>query len=303
MLNQAETVAQTPYTAYTGQLTAPVSGNQQQGISAASQEANSGVAQADNTAATGLVSGVANSNWNQSTEQKYANPYTQDVTNASLAAENQSYEQSLASNTTNQAGSGAIGGDRAAITNSNLSAQHSLNVGSLTATNNANAYNTAMQAWQSDNATKLNAANAYEAAGQDVTAMNTQDIQNLMQTGGVAQVIAQTNLNNQYQQFENQQNWSAQQLGSLISAVGADKGSPAQTPAVQSNTANQLLGLGSTIAGLYGGGATGSTPTYANSAPVGAIPGNVQTSYGTAQANLNSQTASAGSNLSFGDEL
>jgi hypothetical protein len=53
-----------------------------------------------------------------------------------------------------------------------------------------------------------------------------------------------------------QQNWSAQQLGSLISAVGVAKGSPSQAAPVQSNTANQLLGLGSTVAGLFGGGST-----------------------------------------------
>lgn len=261
MLTQAEGVAQQPFTPYTGTLTAPMSGNQQLGYNlAANTAATGGAGGAAATAGTNLLGQVAaNSDWNSATAAKYMNPYTQDVTNSAIANSNQSYLQSLASQQTGQAGSGAIGGDRAAVGSAALAGQQSLNVGSLTATGNANAYNNAMQAWSTDNNTKIAAANAYESAGQDITKMNSQQISDLMQTGGVSQVIAQTDLNNQYGQFMREQGWSAQQLGSLISAVGTAKGSGTQSAPVQSNTANQLMGLGSTVAGLFGGGSGGTS--------------------------------------------
>lgn len=259
MLNQAQAVSQQPFEAYTGTMTAPMSGNEQQGYSLASKTATDGVAQADNSKATGLIDNVAGNSWNADTAAKYMNPYTQSVTDASVAASNKDYLQKLAGIQTGAAGSGAFGGSREAISEAQLASNQSMNVGSLTATGNANAYDKAVSTWQADNQTKLSAATAYENAGQDITNMTSTQISDLMKTGGVAQVISQTDLANQYSQFMRQQNWSANQLSSLISAVGSAKGSPAQSAPVQSNTANQLIGLGSTVAGLFGGGSTGSS--------------------------------------------
>lgn len=273
MLNQATGIAQQPFTPYTGDMTAPMSGNEQQGYSLASQTATNGVAQGLNSKANSLIDQVGGSTWNADTAAKYMNPYTQSVTDASVAASNKSYLQNLSGLKTNAAGSGAFGGSREAIQEGILSSNQNMNIGSLTATGNANAYDSAMKAWSADNTMKLNAADAYNKSGQDVTAMNSTQISDLMKTGGVAQVIAQTNLANQYAQFMRQQNWSATQLGSLISAVGSAKGSPAQTPAIQSNTANQLLGLGSTVAGLFGG--SSSSGGGGNSVSGGDVTGGI----------------------------
>lgn len=256
MLNDAQQIANQPFTPYTGTLTAPMSGNEQAGYSQALNVANAGAAQADNTKAVNAIDQVSANPWNASTAQTYMNPYTQQVTDAAIANQNKSYLTSLAGLKENAAGSSAFGGGRNAIAESNLTATNAMNIGTLTANSNAAAYDNAFQKWQGDNQMKLNAANAYEAAGQDVTAMNSTQIADLMKTGGVAQAISQTDLSNQYGQFLRQQGWSAQQLQSLIGAVGTAKGSPAQTAPVQTNTANQLLGLGSTIAGLAGGGSS-----------------------------------------------
>lgn len=259
MLSQAQTVAQQPFTPYTGTLTAPMSGNEQQGYSLASSTANAGVAQADNAKATGLIGEVANNPWSADTAAKYMNPYTKDVTDVATAAANKNYLQNLAGLQTRAAGSGAFGGSREAIQEGQLAGQNQLAIGNLTATGNANAYDNALKAWGQDNNTKLAAADAYNKSGQDVTQMTSQQIADLVKTGGISQVISQTDLANQYGQFMRQQNWSAQQLGSLITAVGTAKGSTQQTAPVQSNTANQLLGLGSTVAGLFGGSSGDST--------------------------------------------
>lgn len=275
MLNQATAVSQQPFQAYTGTMVAPMSGNEQQGYSLASKTATDGVAQGLNGKANSLIDQVGGSNWNSDTAAKFMNPYTSAVTDASVAASNKSYLQNLAGLQTGTAGSGAFGGSRAAIAESNLTGQQAMNVGSLTAHGNADAYDSAMKAWQADNTTKLNAADAYNKSGQDVTNMTSAQISDLMKTGGVSQVISQTNLASQYSEFMRQQNWSANQLGSLISAVGSAKGSPSQTAPVQSNTANQLLGLGSTVAGLFGGKSSAGSSGGNSGMPSGDVTGGI----------------------------
>lgn len=254
MLTQAEQVAQQPFQAYTGDLTAPLAGNQQQGLSMASKTATDGVAQGLSQQGTSLLDQVGSSTWNSDTAQKYMNPYSSAVTDKAIEEANRGYLQNLSGLQTREAGSGAFGGGRGAIQEAELAGTHNRDIGSLRASGNANAYDSAMKAWQADNQTKLQAANAYQQAGQDVTRMNSQQIQDLMQTGGVARVVAQTNLSNQYDQFMRQQNWSADRLNTLINAYGVTKGSTSQTQRPASNTTNQLLGLASTVAGIYGGG-------------------------------------------------
>ncbi len=260
MLNLGQGIANQPFTPYTGTMTAPMSGNEQQGYSLASKTATDGTAQLDNAKATGLIDQVANNGWNSDTAAKYMNPYTGAVTDAAIAASNKSYAQKLAGIQTGAAGSGAFGGSREASAEGELAGQQNLNVGTLTATGNKDAYDSAVKTWQADNETKLAASKAYESSGQDVTNMTSSQISDLMKTGGVSQVISQTDLSNQYAQFMRQQNWSADKLQSLIGAVGTAKGSPSQSAAPQSNTANQLLGLGSTIAGLFGGSSQDTSP-------------------------------------------
>ncbi len=297
MLNQAEQVAQQPFVPYTGTLTAPMSGNEQQGYSLASSTATGQQAQGDVAQGTNLVSQVGNSDWNQATAAKYMNPYTQDVTNAATAAANKTYLQNLSSLNTNTAGADAFGNGRTALEAGQLASDNQINVGTLTAKGNAAAYDSAMSAWQADNTTKLKAADAYMQAGQDVTQMNSTQISDLMKTGGVSQVIAQTDLSNQYDQFMRQQGWSANQLGPLISAYAATKGqAPTQQAVVQSNTANQLLGLGSTIAGLFGGSSSSdiAPPTVADSAPSAGLTNSIGTNVGLNNFQATPQIATAG---------
>jgi Chaperone of endosialidase len=251
MLGQAESVASQPFQAYTGTLTAPLSGNQQQAVSQASSNAIENPGGADVTAGTNLL--ASEQPWNAQTAATYMNPYTQDVTNAALANQNKSYLQSLAQLQTGEGSTDSFGNARSAIQEADLTANNTLNTETTTANDNAAAYNSAMQAWQSSTANQTAAANAYTQAGQDVTNMDSQQVANLLQTGNVQQVTAQTNLSNQYAQFMRQQGWSAQQLQSLIQGVGTAKGNTAVSAPVQSNVGNSLLGLGATLAGLSGG--------------------------------------------------
>ena len=255
---KAMDVANQPFVAYDKPMTAPLSGNQRSAIDTAKSFANSDIPQADNASATGILNSIENNPWSADQANKWTNPYTEQVINPALAQSNKSYLENLSKLNANGA-PGSFGNGRNAVMASNLTAAHNLDDASLTANLSSTAYDKALSGVPNDQKTKLATAAAYEAAGQDITKMTGEQIQSLLATGNVEQVTNQAGMSAQYNEFIRQQGWSANQLNPLISAV---KGGSANTnvqakPA--SNVANQLLGLGSTLAGLWGGGASGGS--------------------------------------------
>lgn len=249
LYSKAEQIASTPYTPYTGTQVAPITGSQQQAITAAQTNANNQVGQTDIGNATALAGGVAGNGWNANTASKYMNPYTQNVTAYAQKQLNQAYGNVQNAADLNAASSGAFGGDRAALTKANNAGEYELQSGTLAANNQANAYNSAIQAWQADNNRALGAAQSYQQSGNDITNMNAQQIKDLLATGGVAQATQQMQLNANYNNYLDQRGWAANQLQPLLSATSG-RGTPAGvTPP---NTASDLLGIGSALAGYYG---------------------------------------------------
>src|SRR5260221_4958592 len=283
----AEAINNTPFTPYGGTLTAGPDQNENMGESMARSAADpNGPAAQDYAKATGAIDSVAGSKWNTDTAKQYMNPYQEDVNKAAIEESNRTYQKNVSDAGLRAAGPGgsAFGGDREAILESELGSANQRNNAQITATGNAAAYDTALKTWQGDRDTQLRAASAYDQMGGDVTRMNTQQIQDLMKTGGTQRLIAQTGPHAAYSQFMRHQNWATDRLQPLLSLTGKN----GMTPVPASNVGNQLLGLGSTIAGIWGGSAgnglssadnasinnTGRDPNYIPAAqPVDAISG------------------------------
>lgn len=267
LYNRAETIAGTPYTPYTGTQVAPTSANQNQAITQAQQVANTGTAQADNAAATGLAGQIAGNGWNSATAAKYMNPYTQNVTDVAQQHLNQQYANTLNAQDIAAAAQSAYGGDRATLEKAATTGEYLTTSEQTAAVNQANAYNSAIQTWQADNNRAATAASAYETAGQDITNMNSQQIKDLLATGGVAQATQQMDLNAQYNNYLDQRGWSTTELQPLLNAAG-NKATPAGV--APTNTASDLLGMGSALAGYFGSSynpGSNSTPTISNQTP------------------------------------
>jgi hypothetical protein len=262
--SDAESIANTPYTAYTGTQVAPITGSQQQAITQAQTAATDNEAGQDIAKSENLAGQIAGNGWNTATAAKYMNPYTANVTNQAQKQLNQSYANTINQANTTAASSGAFGGDRAALTNAASAGEYELQSGTLAATNQANAYNSAIQTWQADNQRSAQAAQSYQAAGNDITQMNSSQIKDLLATGGVAQATQQMDLNAKYNNYLDQRGWAANELQPLLQATG-NKGTPAGvTPA---NTASDLLGMGSALAGYFGSNQSTTTPGSSSSPP------------------------------------
>ena len=246
---QAENIANTPYTPYTGQQVAPITGNQQQAVSLASTQANNNQGGGDITQAQDLAGQIAGNGWSAQTAQQYMNPYTQAVTDYAQKQLNQAYANVQNQASSQAASQGAYGGDRAALTQATNAGEYELQSGTLAATNQANAYNAALQAWQADNNRLAQAAQSYQASGQDITQMNASQLSNLLSTGGVAQATQQMQLNANYNDYLDQRSWSNTELQPLLQATG-NKGTPAGV--APTNVASDITGMSLALAGYYG---------------------------------------------------
>lgn len=247
--SKAEGIANTPYTAYTGPQVAPITGGQQQAVNLAQTNATNNEGGTDIANAEGLAGQIAGNGWSSATAAKYMNPYTQEVTDEAQKALNQSYANVQNTAGLNAASSGAFGGDRAAVTQATNAGEYELASGTLEATNQANAYNSAVQTWQADNQRAAAAAQSYQQSGQDITQMNASQIKDLLATGGVAQATQQMQLNANYNNYLDQRGWAANELQPLLQATG-NKGTPAGV--APPTTASDILGMGSALAGYFG---------------------------------------------------
>lgn len=262
LISRARSIADRSYTPYTGNRVADLSPNERNAMQIASDSYNFDEAGQYLDKAGRSIDGI--STWGTETMDRYMNPYVDKVVGNTLKRENEAYQSRLGDLRSNAAVRGAFGGDRATLLEASETGRHLDTVGDITAKGYSDAYTQALNTWQADNNTKLAVADAYRAVGGDVTRMNSQQITDLLRTGGADRVMRQMQLDVDYNDFLEQRDWSVNNLQPLMQAVGQAGGS--QGPAVPPDqTASQLLGLASTLIGYYGGrgggggGAAGGT--------------------------------------------
>lgn len=233
LLQQAQGVASTPYQAYTGELTAPVNSQQQQGIG--NINAAAGQAQPAVNQALGIAGAAANPLTTQQI-QNYQNPYTQDVVNATQAQFNNQNAQGQEAVTGNTIASGALGGNRSGIAAANLANQQQLAQAPTIAGLYSNSYNqglaTAAQQYQQNPLAAAGSIANFGVSGQ-----------NAALSGAGAQLGAGT-LEQQTQQ----------------AADTANYGQYAQAQAYPFQTEQWLAGLEGSIAPGLGSTTTGPPP-------------------------------------------
>lgn len=140
--NTVSNAASTPYTPYSGELTAGINGQQTAGINAINNASN--YASPYIQSAAGLVQGAANPLTAQQIQQ-YQNPYTQNVVNATQAQFNDQNGQAQNALKGNAASQGALGGDRQAVAQTTLAKNQQIAQAPVIANLYSNSYNTGLQ--------------------------------------------------------------------------------------------------------------------------------------------------------------
>jgi len=245
LINKANPIAATPYQAYGGQLVAGLSSGQNQAINQAQN--TTGIAQPYFQQANQYVqqsaTPISTTPFSASAIQQYQSPYTQQVIDSTLANINQQNagQQNQLTGSAIASGVNPFGGDRAGLASAELARNQDLAKNQTIAGLENQGYTQALGQFNTQNALGLqtgaqNAATAANAAGlsgsigQGLQASNTADINNLAQTGGLAQQQQQNELTSQYGQFQNQLQYPYQQLSWLAGITeGAGAGAGGQS--------------------------------------------------------------------------
>lgn len=270
ILQRAQGVAQTPYQAYGGDLTAPINAQQQTGIANINQ--NAGFAQPYISEAAGYARQGA-APISAADIARYQDPYTQQVVDATQRQFANQNAQQQSQVMGNAAAAGALGGDRLGVAQANLAGQQSMAQSPVIAGLYSQGFGRALSAAQQQQQAQSQAGYALGNLGVAGQQAGLAGAGAQFGVGSAQQQTEQARLNALYGQYQQAQAFPYQQtqwLAGIGTGVGSQMGGTSETTGPAPNPWNQILGLGATALGAYGGsGGFKATPA----AQGGRIPG------------------------------
>lgn len=233
---RAEEVAKKPFEAYTGEFVAPVTQEQQQGITQTQQYSEA--AQPYYARAAGMTEEAYKASQPLTAEQiqQYQNPYIQSVVDPTLRALQQQQAIDRQSQSAQAIRSGAFGGDRAGLQRAALAGQQELAqaqaINPLYASAYQNALATAQQQQQQRVASGLQAGQQVAGIGTGAQQAGLQGAQATIGAGTLKQQTQQAQDTARYQQFLQERGYdfqTAQFLANIAEGTGALSGSTTTT--------------------------------------------------------------------------
>ena len=206
------------------------------------------------TAAAQGMQNLSGQTFDQNTAQQYMNPYMQSVVDIQKReAQRQSGIQG-----TQQAGqatsSGALGGSRDAIMRAERERNLGMQMNDIQAQGSQAAFTNAQNQFNTQRQTGLQGYAALGSQGQNLYGQNTNNLGIRNQMGTQQQQQVQNMLNVGNQNYTNEMNYPYKQIGFMSDIVrGAPmSGLGKSVFEAQPSTLNQVAGLGTAAAGLYG---------------------------------------------------
>lgn len=248
----AQTAASAPYQYYPASLVAPLNANQNQAINTVAGA--NGIANPYINAASDLTS-AATQPIGASQISQYMNPYISDTVNTTANEINQNNAIQQNQLQGNAASLGALGGNRVGVAQAQLANQQDLAENSTLAGLYSSGYNTALTAAQTQNSQDLQGA--YEYGNLGTTAQNTAlaGANAQLETGGIEQQQQQNQLNQAYSQWEGAQQYpfqTGEYLTDTANSLAGIYGGTASTTTPAPSTGSQIVGGLTTVAGLAG---------------------------------------------------
>ena len=221
-------------------------------------------------AATGLTGPMTTAQ-----RQAYMSPYQQDVIDTTLTEFDRQAQAKKAAQAAQALGvPGAFGGGREGVLQAQYQSESDRNRAALQANLLQQGFQQAQTARQADLANQLNLSRQHATLGGCMQNLAQQQISGLGKLGGVQQAQTQAVLDAQRQAAQTQAYEPYQRLGTYGSGVASlISGYPGSTQIQQTPQASALqtaLGVGTGLAGIYGG-LTGKNPFQAIGSAIGGI--------------------------------
>jgi hypothetical protein len=195
MVGEAEAITAQPYKAYSGPLTAGASSVQEQAFQNA----------ANLTVPTGSMGGFQPSTFGATQAQNYMNPYLMSALNPQLEEARRQSQISQLGNQAKYAAQGAFGGGRSAIMEAEGQRNLERNLAGITGTGYKDAYDKAMQQFNTEQGRGLEAQNATNTYGLAALAKQ-------QEAGAAQREIEQQGITADMKQFEEEKDDPYKQL-------------------------------------------------------------------------------------------
>lgn len=243
LMSRASGVANTPYNPYGGQLTAGVNAQQNLGIGNINSASQAGQPYFD------YASSMAHP-LSQSDIERYQNPYTQNVVDATQAQFNRQNAQQQEGLKGRAIAQGSLGGSRANIAAADMGYNQQLGQAPVIAGLYNQSYNQALGAAQQQQQAGFQGA----GVGANIQQAGLQGAGAQIGAGTLQQQTEQQQLNALYQQYQQAQAFPYQQtqwLAGIDTGVGSQMGGTSTTTAPAPSLLGQLAGVGTAAAGAY----------------------------------------------------
>lgn len=250
LMDRASGVANTPYQAYSGNLTAGINQQQNLGIGNINTASQAGSPWFDY--ASSMAHPVS-----QSDIERYQNPYTQHVVDATQAQFDRVNAQQQEGLKAREISQGALGGSRARIAAADMGYQQQLGQAPVIAGLYNQSYNQALTAAQQQQQAGFQGA----GVGANIQQAGLQGAGAQIGAGTLQQQAEQAALSAQYGQYQQAQAFPYQQtqwLAGVDTGVGSQMGGTSTTTAPAPSVFGQLAGLATAGAGAYLGAKAGS---------------------------------------------
>ena len=225
---RAEELSQRPYTAFTGERVAPLTGNEQQ---ASALAGNFG-------ARTEPFRSRLSQGFSTGALSQYENPYLDRVLENQRRVIGEEYGRQSSNLQRRQSATDAFRTGQSALNRSRLDESRMRALGDAEATGRAGAFDKAMESYFKDRGIDLGALSATTGATQA-------EIGALSQTGATERSVYQAERNFDYGQFIEGRDWDVNNFNVVLDAIRAISGGAGQSS--PNNTAAGLAGLAGTI--------------------------------------------------------
>jgi len=267
-LGKAKALADTPYQAYKGPLTAGASNLQNQafqGIGSLTVPDSIGQAAGMAGNIAGQAQNMGATTFGQAQAQQYMNPYLQSSLNPQLEEARRQSDITAQQNNAAMTKAGAFGGGRQAILTSENQRNLGSNLANITGQGYNTAYNNAMSQFNADQNrglaglnTALSAAQAQGNLGSLQNQTNLANVSAQLTAGGQERAISSEDIAARQAEFNQQRQYPFQQVQFQRDMIA---GLPTGQVA---NNAASLTGMGAFLSSLGGGAAAAGALGYKN---------------------------------------
>lgn len=245
----ASGIADRPYTPYEAQRFAELDPNEQKAMEMASGP-EAGIWRED-LARSREFAEQGGQSFLDADIQAYMNPYIESALEPAareLREEGLRTQQRLKG----QAGmASAFGGSRAAILEAEASGRHLETISDLYERGYASAYESAANMFDKDRVAARAASDQFRAIGSEGQQMLSNEMNNLLVTGGLRRQLEQVGLDFDYGQFLEARDWDVTNLQTLVATLAGVPHGTTTTETTKGGTFQAVLGAAATVGAAY----------------------------------------------------